>query len=82
MATHYLVSPGDTRNWSDDGVLDKLEDPPLVWREKDRDSVTNKDKRCKKQSATNTFLRQGMKETGNVASGQSEGLSSVLLQLI
>ena len=21
VATHYLVSPGNTRNWSDDGVL-------------------------------------------------------------
>ena len=55
MVTHYLVSPENTRNWSDDGVLDKLEGSPLVWREKDRDSATNRDKVCKKQSATNTF---------------------------
>ena len=55
VATHYLVSSKNTRNWSNDGVLDKLEYSPLVWREKDRDSATNKNKKCKKQSATNTF---------------------------
>ena len=32
VATHYLVSPRDTRNWSDDGVLDKLEYSPLIER--------------------------------------------------
>ena len=54
-----------------------------LYRERNnRDSTTTKDKMCKKQSATNTFLRQEEEEVGNVTSGQSEGLSSVLLQLI
>ena len=36
---------------------------------------------CKKQSATNT-LSAWIVKVGNVTSGQSEGLSSELLQLI
>ena len=29
VVTHYLVSPGNTRNWSEDGVLGQLEYSPL-----------------------------------------------------
>ena len=32
VVTHYLVSPGNTRNWSEDGVLEQLECPLLIER--------------------------------------------------
>ena len=32
VVTHYLVSPGNTRNWSEDGVLGQLEYSPLIER--------------------------------------------------
>ena len=32
VATHYLVSPGNTRNWSEDRVLGQLEYSPLIER--------------------------------------------------
>ena len=32
VVTHYLVSPRNTRNWSEDGVLGQLEYSPLIER--------------------------------------------------
>ena len=32
VVTHYLVSPGNTRNWSEDGVLGQLEYSPFIER--------------------------------------------------
>ena len=83
VATHFLSEPREHEElvwrWSSwtTGIFSPYRENGVTGI-----LLPTKSKMWKKQSATNTFWGQWIEEAGNVASGQSEGLSSVLFQLI